>query len=92
MSTSRMNSLSICNNSSANGLKPGESARLARLRLGNTTGARETVYDMSAAHALATTGRHVRLALRSFRRRGNSYLFATAILSLGIELSVSMFS
>ncbi len=64
----------------------------ARQRLGNSLRIQEEVRAVHPLAALDTLVRHVRFAARSFRRHGGAYLLATAILALGIGLSVAMFS
>lgn len=68
-----------------------EATRYAHRKLGSVTRIQEEVRDLSLYHRFETILRHGRFAVRSFRR-GPSYVLATAILALGIGLSVSMFS
>ncbi len=71
---------------------PEQAERFARLRLGSRPAAREAVLDEGGWHRLESLARHLRLALRSYARNGGAYILATAILSLGIGLSVALFS
>ena len=66
-----------------------EAARHARLKLGQTTTAREEVLHMNLAHRLDMLLRDTRFALRSYSKNS---IWATAILAIGIGLSVAMFS
>lgn len=69
-----------------------EADAYARRRLGNVSRIQEDVRSVHPLAALDTLVRHVRFAARSFLRHGGAYLLATAILALGIGLSVAMFS
>jgi putative ABC transport system permease protein len=69
-----------------------EAARFARLKLGQVALVEEEVRRMSWTHRLEMIGRDARFAIRSFKRHGGAYLGATAILAIGIGLSVAMFS
>ena len=66
-----------------------EATRYARLKLGQTTTAREEVLQMSLTHRLAMIIRDARFALRSYKKNS---VWATAILAIGIGLSVATFS
>jgi predicted permease len=74
------------------GDSPEEALRYARHRLGHAPAIREEVRDLSLYHRAESAVRHVRFALRSFRRHGGAYILATAILGIGIALSVAVFS
>ncbi|WP_031499173.1 ABC transporter permease [Bryobacter aggregatus] len=69
-----------------------EAARKARLALGQDGAIEDQVQDTHAFHRMGMIVRHMRFALRSYRRNGDAYLYATGILALGIGLSVAMFS
>jgi len=69
-----------------------EAIRFARMKLGHITSVREEILNMSPWHRAESLVRHVRFAIRSFRRHGGAYAFGTAILAIGIGLSVAMFS
>ena len=71
---------------------PLEAALYARRVLGNNLHTEEQVREISILHGFETILRHCRFAMRSFARHGGAYLLATAILALGIGLSVAMFS
>ncbi len=71
---------------------PEEAARFARLRLGHRVAIEEEVRGLSLYHRLEAVLRHGRFALRSFHRHGGAYVLATVILSIGIALSVALFS
>ncbi|WP_321472379.1 ADOP family duplicated permease [uncultured Paludibaculum sp.] len=72
---------------------PPEQAELyARRHLGNPALIHEDVYESTPLQPLETALRHASFALRTFRRNGSAYLFAIAILTLGIGMSVTMFS
>lgn len=71
---------------------PAQAALYARRKLGNPTLIREDVYEASPFQPLEAALRHTRFALRTYRRHGAAYLFAIAILALGIAMSVTMFS
>ncbi|MCX6607258.1 MAG: ABC transporter permease, partial [Acidobacteria bacterium] len=76
----------------AQGDSPADAEAYARRRLGNTLCIQEEVRAVHPLATLETLLRHVRFASRSFLRHGGSYLLATALLALGIGLSVAMFS
>ena len=76
----------------AQGDSPTAADAYARRRLGNSLRIQEDVRSVHPLSALDTLFRHVRFAGRSFLRHGGAYLLATAILALGIGLSVAMFS
>ena len=69
-----------------------QATQYARRKLGSTLRIEETVRHMSLMGNLQAIGRHLRFALRSYRQHGGAYLLATAILALGISLSVATFS
>ncbi len=69
-----------------------QATQYARRKLGSTLRIEETVREMSLMGSLETIGRHLRFALRSYRQHGAAYILATAILALGISLSVTTFS
>ncbi len=71
---------------------PEQATAYARQRLGSPARIRDEVQDLSLFHRLEFAWRQARFALRSYRRHGGAYILATAILALGIGLSVSMFS
>ncbi|MBY0505169.1 MAG: ABC transporter permease [Bryobacteraceae bacterium] len=69
-----------------------EALRYAQRRLGNRLGIEEEVRDLGWFHRLETVVRHARFAWRSYRHHAGAYGLATAILAVGIGLSVAMFS
>jgi len=69
-----------------------EAARFARHRLGQSPAIREEVRALSLRHRAESPARHLRFAVRSYRGHGGAYVLATIILSLGIALSVTLFS
>ncbi|MBL8237214.1 MAG: ABC transporter permease [Bryobacterales bacterium] len=69
-----------------------QATRFARHRLGHVVAIGEEVRGLSWFHRADAIWRHGRFALRSFHRHGGAYLLATAILSIGIALSVAVFS
>ena len=69
-----------------------QAAEYARRKLGSTFRIAETVREMTLRGSLETVGRHLRFALRSYRQHSGAYILATAILALGISLSVATFS
>ena len=69
-----------------------EAIRYARVKLGQTTSAKEEVLQMRFPHRLEMLVRDARFALRSYVRHGGAYMWATGILAIGIGLSVAMFS
>ena len=71
---------------------PEQASNYARHKLGSSIYIEETVREMSLMGCFETMGRHLRFALRSYRQHGGAYLLATAILALGISLSMAMFS
>lgn len=71
---------------------PAQAALHARRKLGNSALIREDIYESTPFQPLETGLRHTLFALRTFRRGGTTYLFAIAILALGIGMSVTMFS
>jgi predicted permease len=65
-----------------------QATRYARHRLGHAPAIAEAVRDLSPYHRLESAARHTRLALRALPK----HALATAILTLGIGLSVALFS
>jgi putative ABC transport system permease protein len=74
------------------GDSPEEAARWARHRLGHRAAIEEEVRSLSLRHRVEAVVRHSQFALRSFHRHGGAYVLATVILSIGIALSVALFS
>lgn len=69
-----------------------EASRFARHRLGHATAIREEVRSLSPRHRVESIVQHTRFSLRAFVRYGGTYGAAASILSLGIGLSVTLFS
>jgi putative ABC transport system permease protein len=74
------------------GATPEEAEAFARRKLGNRTSIGEAVHEIRPLYFLDAGARHARLAMRTLRRNKAAYLSATAILALGIGMSVAMFS
>jgi putative ABC transport system permease protein len=68
-----------------------EAIEFARRRLGKSS-LRDEIRDLSGRDRADALLRHLSFALRSFAHHRGAYVLATAILALGIGLSVSMFS
>ncbi|MBM3783350.1 MAG: hypothetical protein FJW30_03265 [Acidobacteria bacterium] len=71
---------------------PEQAARHARWKLGPAPAIGQEVRGQSLRHRGESAARYARFALRSYGRHGGAYMLATAILSLGIGLSVALFS
>ena len=77
------------------GLLHGEARRSARRAFGNVTLAKEDTRAMWRWRSLGVVSgafRNVGFALRTFRKRRGAYVFAMAVLALGIGMTTALFS
>lgn len=61
-------------------------------KLGSPPSIREVIYEVTPSYCIDFVARQARLACRTFLRHCGVYLAATGILSLGLGMSIAMFS
>ena len=75
------------------GMSPADARDAARRAFGNTTSIKEDTREAWGwTQRLDSIARDVRFALRTFRRKTNSYVFAIAVLAVGIGMTTALFS
>jgi putative ABC transport system permease protein len=74
------------------GATPEEADAYARGKFGNRTAIREVVHELNPLCFLHAWTAHLRIAIRTLLRNKTAYVSATAILALGVGMSVAMFS
>lgn len=74
------------------GSTPQNADSFARRKLGNRTAIAETIYEMRPFSFLDAWVMHLRIAIRTLVRSKAAHFPAIAILSLGVGMSIAMFS
>ena len=76
----------------ARGMTPGEARRRAKIKLGNPSSVRETLWRQNTVSLVDTVGRDLKYAARTLRRSPGFSLIAIAVMALCIGATTSLFT